>query len=288
MKSLGVVANIKKEGMSEILQTIIVWCEKNHVDFFLDTQLAGLVDCKEKCFARDKLWQKGEIIISLGGDGTMLATARAVGTHQTPILGINVGSLGFLTEVTAGYLSTALDLIKGGEFHIEKRMVLEGETEGNERNLFFALNDLVIDKGNVARLLELHLYDNEELVCSYSADGLIISTPTGSTAYSLAAGGPVMNPTANAIVVTPICPHTLAVRSIVFSENEKLKVVVETEGRQPTLTVDGQIAFDLKPRSAIKVRKADHTVELIKLKGKSFYEILRRKLHWGARPKADA
>lgn len=287
MKSLGVIANIKKDRICEIAQIIIRWCKTNKVDLFLDSQLADLIDHKENFCEREKLWEKSDIIISLGGDGTMLATARAVGIHQTPILGINVGSLGFLTEITAECLVATLDLIKAGKFHIEKRMALKVEYEAIKHKGLFALNDIVIDKGNVARLLELHLYDNEELVCSYFADGLIISTPTGSTAYSLAAGGPVMNPSANAIIVTPICPHTLAVRSIIFSENEKLKVVIETEEREPTLTVDGQVTFNLKPKTAIRIRKANHTVNLIKFQDKSFYEILRRKLHWGARPKGD-
>ncbi|MCJ7507709.1 MAG: NAD(+)/NADH kinase [candidate division Zixibacteria bacterium] len=287
MKSLGIIANVNKESMPEVVQKIIQWCSKNKVDFFLSEEVASLVGHKGKSFAREELWKHSEIVVSLGGDGTMLATARAVGEHQTPILGINVGSLGFLTEITANHLAATLDLINAGDFHIEKRMVLAGEVEGVDSKSLFALNDLVVDKGGVARLLQFHLYDNEELVCSYSADGLIISTPTGSTAYSLASGGPVINPTMNAIIVTPICPHTLAIRSIIFSENEKLKVVVEREQHAPILTADGQVALTLKPGAVINIRKADHTVNLIKFKGKSFYEILRRKLHWGVKPKGD-
>jgi NAD+ kinase len=273
VKRLGIIANIKKESMPEVVKTILQWCSKSKVDYFLSEEVASLVSQKHRFFPREELWQHSEIIISLGGDGTMLATARAVGEHQIPILGINVGSLGFLTEIMAG------------DFYIEKRMVLSGEVEGIDSKALFALNDLVVDKGNVARLLLFHLYYNDEFVCSYSADGLIISTPTGSTAYSLAAGGPVINPTTNAIIVTPICPHTLAIRSIIFSENEKLKVVVETDYRQPTLTVDGQVAFSLKGNTAIGIRKANHSVNLVKFKGKSFYEILRKKMHWGAIPR---
>lgn len=287
MKSLGIIANIKKESMPEVVKTILQWCSKSKVDYFLSEEVASLVSQKHRLFSREELWQHSEIIISLGGDGTMLATARAVGEHQIPILGINVGSLGFLTEITTNHLQTTLDLIKAGDFYTEKRMALSGEVEGIDSKALFALNDLVVDKGNVARLLLFHLYHNDEFVCSYSADGLIISTPTGSTAYSLAAGGPVINPTTNAIIVTPICPHTLAIRSIIFSENEKLKVVVETDYRQPTLTVDGQVAFSLKGKSAIRIRKANHSVNLVKFKGKSFYEILRRKMHWGAIPRGD-
>ncbi len=287
MRSLGIIGNVKKESMPQVLETIIRWCSENDVDFHLSQELALLAGHPDKSFPKEELWKKSEIIVSLGGDGTMLAAARAVGEHETPILGINVGSLGFLTEITANHLTVTLNLLKAGDFHVEKRMVLAGKTEGINPGLLFGLNDLVVDKGKVARLLQFHLYDNEELVCSYSADGLIICTPTGSTAYSLAAGGPVMNPVMNAIIVTPICPHTLAVRSIIFSENEKLKIVVEAQQREPILTVDGQVAFALKPTATLKVEKASHCVNLVKFKGRSFYEILRRKLHWGLKPIGD-
>ena len=248
-------------------------------------ELSALLGYKEKSSPREKLWQLCEMIISLGGDGTMLASARAVGEHQTPILGINLGGLGFLTEITSNDLDKTLERLKQKDFFIEKRMVLETEVEGLKKFDQFALNDVVIDKGEVARLFQMHLYANDEFVCSYSADGLIISTPTGSTAYCLAAGGPIINPRTNLIIVSPMCPHTFASRPIIFSENEKLKVVVELAQREVVLTIDGQVAFALKSGSSVLVRKAKHPVNLIKFKDRSFYEILRRKLHWGARPK---
>ena len=151
----------------------------------------------------------------------------------------------------------------------------------------FALNDVVIDKGGVARLIQMHLYDGEDFVCSYSADGLIISTPTGSTAYSLATGGPIINPKTNAIIVAPICPHTLASRPIIFSENHILKIAVECDKRDALFTVDGQIDKKLKSGDSVLVSKARHTVNLIKFPGSSFYSVLRKKLHWGARPSIE-
>jgi NAD+ kinase len=291
MKSIGIIANIKKPLTKEVVEKIIQWAKENKVDFFLDEELSALVDYKEKSSPREKLWQVCEMIISLGGDGTMLASARAVSEHQTPILGINLGGLGFLTEITSNDIDRTLDKLKNGDFFIEKRMVLETEVEGLKKFDQYALNDVVIDKGEVARLFQMHLYANDEFICSYSADGLIISTPTGSTAYCLAAGGPIINPKTNLIIVSPICPHTFASRPIIFSENEKLKVVVELAQRgelaqrEAVLTIDGQVAFALKSGSSVLVRKAKHSVNLIKFKDRSFYDILRTKLHWGARPK---
>ncbi|MCK4224516.1 MAG: NAD(+)/NADH kinase [candidate division Zixibacteria bacterium] len=285
MKSLGIIANIKKELTKGVVEEIIGWASENKVEVFIGEELTPLIGQKEKFSPREKLWEVSEVLISLGGDGTMLASARAVGEHKIPILGINLGGVGFLTEINSNDLQNTLNKLKKGDYFIEKRMVLETEVEGVKKLDQYALNDVVIDKGEVARLFLLHLYLQDEFICSYSADGLIISTPTGSTAYSLAAGGPIINPRMNAIIVSPICPHTLASRPIVFSENETLKVVVELSSREAVLTIDGQVAFGLKSGSSVLVRKAKHSVNLIKFRDRSFYEILRRKLHWGARPK---
>ena len=240
---------------------------------------------KEKSLTKAELGKVSDVLISLGGDGTMLASARAVGEHQTPILGINLGGVGFLTEINCDDLTKTLNKLKQGDYFIEKRMVLQSEVDGAGKLDQYALNDVVLDKGEVARLFLMHLYVQDEFICSYSADGLIVSTPTGSTAYCLAAGGPIINPRLNAIIVSPICPHTLASRPIVFSENETLKVVVELSSRHAVLTIDGQVAFNLKSGSSVSIRKAEHSVNLIKFRDRSFYDILRTKLHWGARPK---
>ena len=285
MKSIGIVANVKKELTKGVVEEIIEWADKNSFDFFICEELTPLVGHEEKSLSRVELGKESDVLISLGGDGTMLASARAVGKHQTPILGINLGGVGFLTEINSNDLCNALNKLKKGDYFIEKRMVLETEVEGIKKLDQYALNDVVLDKGEVARLFLLHLYLQDEFICSYSADGLIISTPTGSTAYCLAAGGPIINPWMNAIIVSPICPHTLASRSIVFSENETLKVVVELSSRHAVLTIDGQVAFKLKSGSSVLIRKAKHSVNLVKFRDRSFYDILRTKLHWGARPK---
>ena len=285
MKSIGIIANVKKELTKGVVEEIIEWADKNGFDFFICEELTPLVGHEEKSLSRVELGKESDVLISLGGDGTMLASARAVGEHQTPILGINLGGVGFLTEINSNDLCNALNKLKRRDYFIEKRMVLETEVEGIRKLDQYGLNDVVLDKGEVARLFLLHLYLQDEFICSYSADGLIVSTPTGSTAYCLAAGGPIINPRMNAIIVSPICPHTLASRSIVFSENETLKVVVELSSRHAVLTIDGQVAFKLKSGSSVLIRKAKHSVNLVKFRDRSFYDILRTKLHWGARPK---
>ena len=285
MKSIGIIANVKKELTKGVVEEIIRWANKEKLSFFVCEELTSLIGHKEDSLPADKLWQVSKVLLSLGGDGTLLASARAVGKHETPILGINLGGLGFLTEINSIDLQTTLSKLKSESYFIEKRMVLEAKLEGYQEFEHFALNDIVIDNGGVARLFLLHLYADEEFICSYSGDGLIISTPTGSTAYNLAAGGPIINPRMNALIVSPICPHTLATRTVLFSEKETLKVIVELDSREAVLTIDGQVAFNLKSGSSVLVRKADHTVNLIKFRDRSFYEILRSKLHWGARPK---
>jgi NAD+ kinase len=285
MKNIGIIANVKKEMTKGVVNEIIRWAEKENIGFFLAEELVPVVGHSEAALPVMELWQEINALISLGGDGTMLASARAVGVHQVPILGINLGGVGFLTEINSNDLTNTLNRLKKGEYFIEKRMVLESEVEGFQKLQQYALNDIVIDKGEIARLFLLHLYADDEFICSYSADGLIVSTPSGSTAYNLAAGGPIINPRMNAIIVSPICPHTLASRTILFSEKETLKVKVELDSREAGLTIDGQVAFHLKSGSSVIIRKAGHSVNLIKFRDRSFYEILRTKLHWGARPK---
>jgi NAD+ kinase len=193
-----------------------------------------------------------------------------------------------LTEITADDLENTLNRVLKKDYRVEQRMVLKAQIVDEYESDLYALNDIVIDKGGVARLIQMHLFDNEEFICSYSADGLIVSTPTGSTAYSLASGGPIINPRLNAIIVTPICPHTLASRPIIFLENDRLKVKVESTGeRDAVLTADGQVARPVKSGKSVILEKANYAINLIKFTESSFYDILRQKLHWGARPKGE-
>lgn len=285
MKSLGIVANVKKPKVKSTVNRIINWAKKNKIDFYITSELSRLVGHRDKAFPVEELPDHSQIIVSLGGDGTMLTSARIVGDKANPILGINLGSIGFLTEITSDNIEKTLDRVKRKDYVIEKRMSLQARIQGSRNKKLFALNDIVIDKGKVARLIHLHLYDNEEFICSYSADGLIISTTTGSTAYSMAAGGPIINPKINAIIASPICPFTLALRPMVFSDKDSLKVIVESEHKEAMLTLDGQVSIKLNSPSTILIKKARHSLNLIKFQERSFYQVLRTKLHWGARPK---
>jgi NAD+ kinase len=284
MKTLAIVGKSENPEITQSIDKVVNWAKEKNVDFFLSKELMPLIGYEDKSVDRDQLWKYGEVLVSLGGDGTMLAAARAIGPHGIPILGVNLGSLGFLTEVRLEDLEKSLDKVKKGEFFIEKRMVLESKVEGKEGMNLWGLNDIVIDKGNFARVIEMDLYDQEEFVCSYSADGLIISTPTGSTAYSMAAGGPIINPKNNAIIATPICPRSLALRPMIFSENENLRIKVESFQREFMVTADGQVALSLPSGSSLIIHKANHSANLIRLGGRSFYNILRTKLHWGVKP----
>lgn len=220
------------------------------------------------------------MVIAFGGDGTILAAARAIGVHKTPILGVKIGSLGFLAEVASEELLTVMEKIERGGFRLEERMVLEA-TVANRK--FFALNDVVIDKGASPRIIQLSVYVGDEYVSTSTADGLIVATPTGSTAYSLSAGGPIVNPAMKAIIITPICPHILANRPMVISAEETFTVEIKSEDAEVKFTVDGQENLALRSGDRVQIKKADHSVRLIKSSDRSFYDLLRTKLKWGMR-----
>jgi NAD+ kinase len=218
----------------------------------------------------------------------MLSAVRSAGPLEIPVLGINLGSLGFLTELTPAGLGRTLNRIRQGDYFVEKRMLLEARVHGASRpDVLTALNDVVIDKGAVVRVIHLDLYVNDEFISSYAGDGLIAATPTGSTAYALAVGGPIIHPTIDAIIVAPIAPHTLAQRPMVFSQNDRLKVIVSSRRRDATLTVDGQIACTLHHGESITIQRSAIMARLVRFAENSFYKVLRDKLFWGFKPADD-
>lgn len=285
MNRIGIIANVKRPNVEEAVRKVLSWAEQNNKECFLCSELSEFFQEETRLFSREELRHHADCIFTLGGDGTMLATARAVGDSEIPILGINMGSLGFLTQVPQENFEATLQRLKRGDFQIEDRMVLECQHNRDDSEKLFALNDVVIDKGGVARIIYLHLSLGEEFICTYNADGLIISTPTGSTAYSLAAGGPILSPQMKAIIADPICPHTVTQRPMVFPHSETLEVRVESPHDEAVLTVDGQVAVNLKSGDTVTIREARHTIKLITFPERSFYEILRTKLHWGVTPK---
>ena len=288
MKRLGVLANLNKQGADTVVRRLVEWCRSNQVPLCLCDDLRELATASERIVAPHELPRESDIILSMGGDGSLLATARIVKDSGIPILGINIGSLGFLTEQTPEDLEGTLKRLIEGDFSLQERMILAAELSGNDDDrIKFALNDIVVGRGDI-RLINLALYSNGDYICSYAADGLILSTPTGSTAYSLAVGGPILNPEMDAIIASPIAPHSLTSRPLIFSVEETLTLEVKSETDVAMLTIDGQVSTPLKYRDKIRIRKADFSVKLVRFEEQSFYKVLRSKLQWGVLPPRDA
>jgi NAD+ kinase len=227
------------------------------------------------------LARQAELILVFGGDGTMLRVAREVAGAATPILGINVGGLGFLTAVSSEQLERALDCVWAGEFSLDSRSLIAADILAGKQSVQqIALNDFVISRGGVPRLIELEVSVDDAVLTRYRCDGLIISSPTGSTAYSLAAGGAVVSPNADVLMLTPICPHTLSNRSVIISLNSVVRVKVLSEKLEIILSADGQVQTGLAADDVVTIRRSQRTVNLARLAGDSFFETLRQKLHW--------
>jgi NAD+ kinase len=285
----GIIANMGRPDAEKVIQRIYAWAEKRGVSLYIAEAIAGKVDVSLSTVPVTDLPSKSDVIISLGGDGTLLASARAVRDTGIPILGINLGSLGFLTQLTPVNLEETLSAVLERRHRIEKRMVAEVEIEhGPEIDYPYALNDVVVDRGAVSRIINLDLYANDYFICSYAADGLIISTPTGSTAYSLAVGGPIINPLMNALVISPISAFSLTTRPIIFPGDDDLRVVVRSKHSEPVLTVDGQVNCRLPQESSFLIRRADYHINFIVFRKNAFYDVLRSKLHWGRLPEGDS
>lgn len=224
-----------------------------------------------------------ELIVVLGGDGTLLSVARNYGQQGIPILGVNVGGLGFITEIALSELYPVLEQVLAHDFAIEKRMLLAatviraGQTIAEQS----VLNDVVINKGALARIVELTTFINDQYLTTYRADGLIVSTPTGSTAYTLAAGGPIVYPTLHTITLIPICPFTLTNRPIILPDTVTITVTLDAKGLDVYVTFDGQIGLALQPEDRVVIRKAARSIRLVKSPARSYFEILRAKLRWG-------
>jgi NAD+ kinase len=281
----GILGNIKKEALYEVVLNLTKQLECDKIEFFVRREIVEGI--KERfsyeinhALELDELIANSDMIISLGGDGTILSTARLVGNRQIPILGVNLGKLGFLAEVSPNEAFEFIKRICKGDYRIEDRMVLEAKVTGREET-YFGLNDIVIDKAGSTRVVDIETYINDEYLITYTADGLIISTPTGSTAYSLAAGGPIVVPSSEVITLAPICPHTLTARPIVIPDDSIIKVKIEFYDKEILLTADGQIEFKLKPPVEILVKKANYKVKLVKRPEVSYFDLLRSKLMWG-------
>jgi NAD+ kinase len=231
----------------------------------------------------DNLAAAVDLVLVLGGDGTMIATARMIGDEEVPVLGVNYGSLGYLTEFRIEELYDALEMILADNYRLDKRVMLAVELQRGAdvvtRNR--VLNDVVINKSALARIIEIEAYLNKQFVSSFRADGLIVATPTGSTAYNLSAGGPIIFPSMNAVVITPICPFTLSNRPLVVPEDAVIELLMKTDQEDVSLTLDGQVGFPLRVDDRVVIRKSRTTFNLIQPSNRNYFDVLRDKLRWG-------
>jgi len=293
MKTIGIIGNFNKPQTKEIISELCAYLvEQEKKQVLLEEHLVKKFKIKRKGIPLQNLSKRAELIIVLGGDGTLLYAARMGAFGSCPVLGVNLGSLGFLAGVSLSELYSTLDQIWRKEYRIEPRMMLESwikvkNPQSAIRNpklkRYLALNDIVVTKEALSRIIELTIYTNGQFVVRYQADGLIVSTPTGSTAHSLSAGGPIVYPTLNAIIITPICPHTLSNRPLIIADKDTIEIEIQTPEQPVYLTLDGQQGLPISPEQTIVIKRAKETVNLIVPPQKNYYEVLRTKLHWGGR-----
>ncbi|MDK2823241.1 MAG: kinase [Clostridia bacterium] len=279
ISKIGLILNYNKRQPIQLGKEVIEWLKYHNIQVLSPKEDASYLDFKIGV-EKEEFCSKVDIVLVLGGDGTFLRAARYIAGYKIPILGVNLGYLGFLTEIEVGEIYFYLEKMLNGDFYIEERMMLSGQVKRNNKWIgkFNALNDFVINKGSFARLITLDTFLGDEFVASYSADGIIISTPTGSTAYSLSAGGPIVHPVLDVCIITPICPHSLYARPIVIPPEKIVKVLIRAVKAEAMLTVDGQYGFKLENQDEVWIEKADYVTRLIRVKGRKFFQVMREKL----------
>ena len=284
--TLGIFPNISKKDILKIVEEIACELKKAGFDFFISDSLlkfknnffGNLKDCS--FLPNKEMIEKSDMVISIGGDGTMLCTAFEVRKTSVPILGVNYGKLGFLAEFDVEGLKKFWNEIKNNEYVIEERMALLGISNGSDEKLY-AINDIVVDKGPWHKMIELTIKIDDDYVSTFPADGIIIATPTGSTGYSLSTGGPIVNPQANVITLSPIAPHSLTMRPLVVSSDQKITVMVNSLHGKVQVSCDGQRAYSFDCPASVTIQKSKHPVRLVHSNSNDYYEILRNKLYWG-------
>jgi NAD+ kinase len=281
MNRIGIVAKRNKPEAATIANHLVEWLRTKKINVYHPTLSEG----DWKSVGREEIPSDLEMIIVLGGDGTLLSVARQVWDKNIPILGVNLGGLGFLTEITLDELYPVLERVVRGDFEVNEREVLGAVVirRGERIAEFIVLNDAVINKGALARIIDLETTINGEYLSTFRSDGLIISTPTGSTAYNLSAGGPIVFPSLHTIIITPICPHTLTIRPIIIPDDVKIRALLKSRDEEVTLTLDGQQGFTLEFEDVVEVEKAEGHILLIKSPYRHYFELLREKLKWGER-----
>lgn len=285
IRKIGITSKPRKKDVRIVVPPLLAWLRQRGVEPFVDFETNALLKEKERAVSRNDMAGQVDLLVVFGGDGTLLATARELNSKPVPILGVNLGGLGFMTVITLDDLYSTLEMVLGGNFECDQRVQIRAEIirRGEVISSLLALNDVVLNKGAIARILDFDMSVDGKFVSTYKADGLIVATPTGSTAYSLAAGGPVIVPSVNAFIVTPICAHTLTNRPIVLPDSITIDVVVTGHSESVYLTADGQVAIAVRSGDTMRAHKASSYVQLVQPANRTYYEILRQKLKWGER-----
>jgi NAD+ kinase len=282
MRAIGISAKITSSTALEYAAKVIADLRKRNLNVCLDFATADKLNDRGPCVAKGDLGKRSELLITFGGDGTLLSVARQA-PAGVPILGVNMGTLGFLTEIQVEEFPSILERVLAGDYTTESRVTFDVlvHGEGREPRVYRVLNDATINKSALARIIEMRVTVSGNFVSIFRADGLIVSTPTGSTAYNLSAGGPIVYPTMGAVVITPICPHMLTNRPIVLPDDLEIEIGIETTNQEIFLTLDGQEGVPITERDRVQIKKSKETVLLVQSPEKNYFDVLRNKLKWG-------
>jgi NAD+ kinase len=285
IQRVGIVVKPGLGSAAKVVHQIADWLTNRHIEVLFETETAASIGALEMGVSKEQLSAQSDLIVLLGGDGTLLSLARVMEPPRLSILAVNFGSLGFITEITLEETFNTLENVLSGTATTQIRMMIDVGVVHNGTNSasYKALNDAVLTKGTLARIIDIDVRIDNHFVATYKADGLIVSTPTGSTAYALSAGGPILSPTLGAMVITPIASHTLTFRSLVVPDTANLEMSFKTTQEPVFLTVDGQVGLPLHSEDRILVKKSASSIELIESTNKNFFDVLRRKLKWGER-----
>ena len=280
-QTIGLISKLHHPEVTETLSAVINHLQSKQLNIVLEEKTAKTVpDCALPVVSREQLGKDCDLLIVVGGDGSLLNVAQTAAMYDVPILGVNRGSLGFLTDIKPAEFNNKIDSILSGEYIEEKRFLLESSAD--DQCSCSALNEVMLVRGDTSKMIEFEIYIDDVFMCSQRSDGVIIATPTGSTAYALSGGGPILHPNLDAIVMVPMCPHTLSSRPIVLEGDRCIRVVIaESTKISPRISCDNQSCIDIKPGSQINIRKMDKPLRLIHAPGYDYFETLRSKLHWG-------
>jgi len=288
VRRVGVLVKPNQPEALETICRLVEWCAGRGIKVaggprLQRERIESETGCEVESLAHEELVKESDLFVVLGGDGTMIGAARLIGDAEKPVVGVNFGTLGYLADFTVEDMIPALELVLAGDYTIDRRLMLAATVERNGKQQMHdrVLNDVVISKSALARIIEIEVEIDKKFVNRFRADGLILSTPTGSTAYNLSAGGPVIYPSMNAVVITPICPHTLSNRPLVLSDEAEFEFTLKTQREEVALTLDGQVGMPLEHEDRVTVRKSRTGFNLIQAHTRNYFDVLRNKLKWG-------